>query len=156
MSFQEAFVKLIQHEGHYSNLVTDKGGETAWGLSKRSYPSLDMKTLTMNEAGAIYKRDFWDKLGCDEFVSEKLAFQVFDAAVNSGIFQVTKWLQRSVNTHADGILGPDTMNAMKLYDESTILARFNGHRLAFMCELGDFAVFGRGWAKRIASNLKEA
>ena len=104
MSFQDAFVKLIQHEGHYSNLVTDKGGETAWGLSKRSYPSLDMKTLTMNQAGEIYKRDFWDKLGCDEFVSEKLAFQVFDAAVNSGIFQATKWLQRSVNSHADGIL----------------------------------------------------
>ena len=138
------------------NLVTDKGGETAWGLSKRTYPSLDMKGLTMNQAGEIYKRDFWDKLGCDSFVSEKLAFQVFDAAVHHGIFQSVKFLQRSVNVSSDGILGPDTMKAIKMYDESTILARFNGHRLHLMCELGDFAVFGRGWAKRIASNLKEA
>jgi len=155
MSFQEAYIKLLEHEGGYSNLVEDPGGETNWGISKRSYPDIDIKNLTMNQAGEIYKRDFWDRMHCDS-LGEKIAFQLFDAAVNSGINQATKWLQRAVNVEVDGILGPKTLAASKLYDESTVVARFNGHRLTFMCDLKNFDVFGRGWARRIAKNLKEA
>jgi len=155
MSFQEAYIKLLEHEGKYSNLVDDPGGETNWGISKRAYPNVNIAKLTMNEAGEIYKRDFWDKLHCDS-MGEKIAFQLFDAAVNSGVNQATKWLQRAVNVEVDGILGPKTLVASKLYDESTVVSRFNGHRLTFMCDLKNFDVFGRGWARRIAKNLKEA
>jgi lysozyme family protein len=155
MSFQEAYVKLLEHEGGYNFNPNDPGGETNWGISKRAYPAVDIAKLTMNEAGEIYKRDYWDKLHCDS-LGEKIAFQLFDAAVNSGVNQATKWLQRAVNVEVDGIFGKNTLAASKLYDESTIVARFNGHRLAFMADLNNFDVFGRGWARRIAKNLKEA
>ena len=155
MSFQEAYVKLLEHEGGYNFNPNDPGGETNWGISKRAYPAVDIAKLTMNEAGEIYKRDYWDKLHCDS-LGEKVAFQLFDAAVNSGTNQATKWLQRAVNVEVDGIFGKQTLAASKLYDESTIIARFNGHRLSFMCDLKNFEVFGKGWARRIAKNLKEA
>ena len=153
MSFQEAFVQLLGHEGGYSNLVADKGGETNWGISKRSYPNVDIQNLTMNQAGEIYKRDFWDRMRCDE-LPEKLAFQLFDAGVNSGIRQAVTWVQRAVKADADGVLGPKTLAAIKLHDESKVLAHFNGHRLEFMADLDGWKDFGRGWARRIASNLK--
>ena len=155
MSFQEAYVKLLEHEGGYNFNPNDPGGETNWGISKRAYPAVNIAKLTMNEAGEIYKRDYWDKLHCDS-LGEKLAFQLFDAALNSGINQATKWLQRSINVEVDGVFGKNTLAASKLYDESTVVSRFNGHRLAFMCDLKTFDVFGRGWARRIAKNLKEA
>ena len=155
MSFQEAFVRLLGHEGGYSNLVEDKGGETNWGISKRSYPNVDIKNLTMNQAGAIYKSDFWDRLQCDS-LPERVAFQLFDAGVNSGIRQATKWLQRAVDVDADGFIGPRTLAAVSTRNESAVIARFNGHRLEFMADLNDWSAFGRGWARRIATNLKEA
>ena len=31
MNFDEAFTKLLGHEGGYSNHPADKGGETMWG-----------------------------------------------------------------------------------------------------------------------------
>lgn len=155
MSFQEAYIKLLEHEGGYNFNPNDPGGETNWGISKKAYPAVDIANLTMNEAGEIYKGDYWDKLHCDS-MGEKIAFQLFDAAVNSDVNQATKWLQRAVNVEVDGILGPKTLAATKLYDESTVVARFNGYRLMFMCDLNNFEVFGRGWARRIAKNLKEA
>ena len=53
------FVGLM--EGGYVNDPIDKGGETKYGISKRSYPNLDIKNLTKEQAREIYYKDFWLK-----------------------------------------------------------------------------------------------
>lgn len=72
-----AFVLAEKIEGGYVNDPRDPGGETKFGISKRSYPREDIKALTRDRAITIYKRDYWDKPGCDK-LPPKLAVALFD------------------------------------------------------------------------------
>lgn len=155
MNFDKAFERLIGHEGGYVNDPRDPGGETKFGISKRSYPAEDIKTLTLERAKAIYRRDFWGLAGCDA-VPDAMKFDLFDMAVNSGPVTAIKTLQRSAGVTPDGLLGPITLQALNSTPSPRLVARFNGHRLDFMTDLRTWSVFGKGWAKRVASNLKEA
>ncbi len=58
--FKKACDDLIDNwEGGYVNDPHDAGGETNMGISKRSYPDVDIKHLTREDAEEIYYRDFW-------------------------------------------------------------------------------------------------
>ena len=154
MTFDQVFDKLISHEGGYVNDPHDPGGETKFGISKRSYPHLDIHSLTLADAKTIYKRDFWDRAQCDKLHPD-LAFDLFDGAVNSGIGQAIRWLQRAVGVADDGVVGPLTLASInRENDTSAIRARYSGHRLDFMTRLSTWDVFGKGWARRIAFNLQ--
>lgn len=154
MTFDQVFDKLINHEGGYVFNPHDPGGETKFGISKRSYPHLDIHSLTLADAKTIYKRDFWDRAQCDKLHPD-LAFELFDGAVNSGIGQSIRWLQRAVGVADDGVVGPLTLASInRENDTSAIRARYSGHRLDFMTRLSTWDVFGKGWARRIAFNLQ--
>ena len=155
MNFDQSFTKLISSEGGYVDNPNDPGGETKFGISKRSYPDVDIKAITLDSAKAIYKRDYWDRAQCDS-LPPAVAFQVFDAAVNSGIGQSIRFLQRAVGVLDDGAVGPMTMAAVLRHESSEIVAHFNGERLDFMTRLSSWDTFGKGWARRIADNLREA
>ena len=154
MNFDIAFAKLIGPEGGYTIGKNDPGGETKFGISKRSYPALDIDDLNIDDAKAIYKRDFWDRAQCDRLHPD-LAFQVFDGAVNSGIGNSIRWLQEAAGVAVDGVVGPLTLRKVGDMEPSIIIARYNGVRLKFMASLSTWDVFGRGWARRIAANLME-
>lgn len=152
MSFDSCFDALIDHEGGYVNDPRDPGGETKFGISKRAYPHLDIAALTLADAKAIYRRDYWDRAHCDQLPAG-LAFDLFDTAVNSGIGQAIRFLQRAVGVADDGVIGPITLANIQRADAEALQARYNGHRLAFMAKLSNWPVFGKGWALRIAGNL---
>jgi len=154
MTFDDVFSRLIDHEGGYVNDPRDPGGETKYGISKRAYPGVNIATLTLDQAKVIYKRDYWDRARCSE-LPHQVAFQVFDTAVNSGIGQSIRFLQRAVGVADDGQVGPLTINAVRRMDAEAVAARFNGHRLEFMTKLSTWDVFGKGWARRVAKNLME-
>ena len=78
---------------------------------------------------------------------------VFDAAVNSGVRQAVKWLQRAVGVADDGVIGHKTLSAIVAMEPYKLTAVFNGQRLKFMTELETFGRFGKGWSRRIAENL---
>jgi lysozyme family protein len=150
--FDRAFEILIGHEGGYVNHPSDPGGETKYGITKRTYPHLDIRNLTLDDAKAIYRADFWDKVRGDE-LPFRLGFNLFDGAVNSGPSRAIKWLQNAAGVAADGVFGPVTMAAVKR-PGVPIVARYNGERLAFLADLGTWDTFSEGWAKRVAKNLK--
>ena len=66
-NFQEAIKFVLKWEAGYVNNPTDPGGETNFGISKRKYPAVDIKNLTVAGAMEIYKRDYWDLFGLDKF-----------------------------------------------------------------------------------------
>jgi lysozyme family protein len=152
--FDDAFSRLIGHEGGLSDHAADPGGLTNWGISQRSYPGEDIRGMSMNRAREIYLRDFWGPAGCD-MVPAGVAFDLFDLAVNSGVKTAIKLLQRATGETQDGILGPLTLQAAQSMPAARLRARLNGHRLAMMADLPTWPSFGRGWARRIASNLVE-
>lgn len=155
MNFDQAFERLIGHEGGYTVGNNDPGGETKFGISKRSYPSEDIRGLTLARAKTLYARDCWGPAGCDA-VPDAVKFDLFDTAVNSGVRNALKMLQRAAGVHDDGILGPQTLQAINSMPTARLVARYNGQRLEFMANTPQWITFGRGWARRIASNLKEA
>lgn len=152
-AFDSSFAALVGNEGGYVNNPADPGGETNWGISKRSYPTVDIAALSQDDAKAIYKRDFWDRAQCDR-LPPGIAFDVFDTAVNSGIGQAIRFLQRAVGVADDGVVGPMTLAAISRVEPEAVQARFNGQRLDFMTRLTTWDTFSRGWARRIAKNLQ--
>ena len=54
MQFDEAVEVIIRLEGGYVNDIFDVGGETKFGISKRSYPNLDIPSITEDDAKRIY------------------------------------------------------------------------------------------------------
>lgn len=153
MNFNTAFDRVIGHEGGYVNDPNDPGGETNWGISKRAYPDIDIKSLTREQAKAIYLKDYWDRANADQY-AYPIAFQLFDASVNSGIGNGIRFLQRAVGVAPDGYVGPITLAAINAADVSDVVARFNAERLEFMTYLSNWPSAGRGWARRIANNLR--
>lgn len=152
VTFDVAVERSLKHEGGYVYHPRDPGGETHWGISKRSYPHVDIKNLTREGAKEIYRRDFWGPVG--GMLDDGVMFQVFDAAINHGIGNATRMLQRAVGVADDGHWGPYSQSAYEKLSESDVILNFLAERLEFMRKLSTFATFGRGWCGRIVDNLR--
>lgn len=154
MEFDQAFARLIGHEGGYVNHPSDPGGETKFGISKRSYPNEDIANLTLERAKEIYRRDFWDAAGCDIW-PEAIRFEMFDAGVNMGVRTAVQMLQRALGVPDDGIAGPMTRGRAQMADPAWLLKRLQAHRLISYTRLKTFSAFGAGWVRRVAANMLE-
>ncbi len=153
MNFDQAIERVLSHEGGYVNNPADPGGETQWGISKRSYPKVNIKTLTRDQAKGIYLTDFWNRVHADE-LHDGVAFQMLDFAINSGIETAVRYLQRAIGVADDGHWGPVSAAAAKAMNETDQIMRLNAERLDFMRKLKTWPTFGSGWAGRIAGNLR--
>lgn len=83
-NFDRCMKFVLRWEGGYVNRPDDPGGETQFGISKRAFPMLDIKSLTEEEARDIYRTNYWLKAGCDK-LEWPLCLVVFDTAVNMGV-----------------------------------------------------------------------
>lgn len=155
MSFDDAFARTIGHEGGYVDHPSDPGGRTKFGISQRAYPSINIAALTLDQARAIYHRDYWRAASCDS-MPERVGIELFDAAVNHGVRPAVRMMQRALGVADDGVVGPVTISAAQsVADVSGLLMRFHGHRLRLLADLSTWPAFGRGWALRVANNLIE-
>jgi lysozyme family protein len=152
-AFLTAINRVLGIEGGYVNDPADPGGETNWGISKRSYPNLDIASLTRDDAIAIYERDFWSKIDGDT-LPPGVGYQCLDFAVNSGVGTALRALQRAVGVADDGVFGPVSLAALKAQDAADTIMRFLAERLMFMSGLSNWSSFGKGWARRIATDLR--
>lgn len=96
--FNDAIEVILAHEGGYVNDPNDKGGETKFGISKASYPHVDIQNLTKDDAIKIYRSDFWDNAPYRNITSEPIAVKMFDLAVNIGVNYAMVVLQRALRT----------------------------------------------------------
>ena len=153
MDFEQAFELLLGHEGELADDPNDPGGLTKWGISQRSYPDVDIRNLTMDDAKAIYRRDFWN-VNLSNRLPAWCRFDLFDASVHSGPNQAMKWLQFAVGELQDGHIGPRTIDAAHQIEHPyAALLRFNAARLLFMSKRKNWNHHGKGWAIRMAKNL---
>ncbi|HFU77482.1 MAG TPA: hypothetical protein ENK68_03160 [Epsilonproteobacteria bacterium] len=150
--FNKAIEKTLINEGGYVNDPQDRGGETNFGISKRSYPNVDIKNLTVAGAKEIYKRDYWDRIRGDEIQSQRVAFSLFDTAVNMGVRTASKLIQQCVGTHPDGKIGNITLAAVNKEDEEKLLLRFTLAKVARYTYLAKTRATNRryllGWISR--------
>ena len=157
MNFDQAFTELLGHEGKYSNNPADPGGETMWGVTKavareNGYNG-PMKDMPTDVAKAIYRKQYWDACRCAD-LPPLLRYVIFDGAVNSGVGQSIKWLQRALKVNDDGVIGSKTVAAANAAPEEALYRKLLGQRLTFMTDLKNWDAFSRGWARRIAKLLE--
>lgn len=128
--WEKAIGFVLRWEGGYANNPNDPGGETNYGISKRSYPDLDIRNLTRDQAIAIYERDYWHRSGAAN-LPWPMSLVHFDSAVNSGVAQANKWLA-AANGSATA---------------------YAGMRLEFYTQLSTWLVFGLAWVRRVSDLL---
>lgn len=153
--FTKIIDRVLDHEGGYVFHADDPGGETKFGISKRAYPNLDIKNLTREQAIEIYRQDYWNRINGDK-LPEEIAYQVLDAAVNHGIGNAIRMLQRAVNVADDGYWGPRSERALASKHPADVVLLYIAERLEFYTKLSTFSTFGKGWVRRIAANLRHA
>ena len=116
--FDKAIKFIIESEAVYKNGVVvselepgDDGGLTKWGVDQRSHPDVDIQNLTYEGAVEIYRTEYWEKSRADQ-LPYPLSLVHVDGAVNVGIGQQTKFLQRVCGAEDDGDIGPKTLAAV--------------------------------------------
>lgn len=144
--FERVFRIVVGEEGGYANDPRDPGGETKFGISKREYPNLDIRNLTLDDARAIYRRDYWDRVRGDD-LPYRWALLVFDAAVNQGVDPAVRMMQDALGVMVDGNIGPRTLAAAHS-DDDRRPARFLALRVFRYQRTKNFDRFGYGWVTR--------
>ena len=154
--FQCALEFVFDAEGGYTNHPNDPGGETNFGIDKRSHPNEDIKNLTKERAADIYYNDYWLK-SCAQHLPKLIAIAYFDSAVNTGIKQANRFLQRAVSVKDDSVIGPITLDAVTHAEPKSTANRLIDYRQAFYNGLADsrpkLRGFLKGWTNR-NTNLK--
>lgn len=148
--FEKAIINILRHEGGYVNHPQDPGGETNFGICKRTYPMVDIRNLTEQDAIRIYRRDFWS------FQYDKMPYVIaaktFDMAVNMGAKQAAKLLQRAAGVADDGIIGPATIKAINGTDETGLLDNITAKQMEYYKAVVNnkptSSIFMAGWTHR--------
>lgn len=165
-AFDRAFEEIIDIEGGYVNDPYDRGGETKFGISKRAYPHLDIKNLTLSDAKEIYYRDYWNvpTLDLQNIDNYKIQLELFDTAINMGVGTAARIFQKSLNLlnrneknfedlRIDGWIGEKTLSAYKKANKKTLLKVLNGYQFMRYVNIATKNPgqerFFNGWMKRI-------
>jgi lysozyme family protein len=165
-AFLDAFKAVIGYEGGYADDPNDRGGETKYGISKRSYPNRDIAALTLEDAKAIYYVDFWHQLRLDDVTDYQIALELFDTAVNCGVNTAVIIAQKALNflggkLAVDGAIGSRTVDALNVWSEhdpEALHKALNGYQFMhyerIVTKNPSQMKFARGWLKRIQSYRK--
>ena len=155
--FEKAFEYVIQNEGYYVFDKNDPGGETKFGITKKSYPALNIRDLTLEDAKKIYYRDSWQKGKFEEIDDEKVATQLFDLSVNLGMQAAVIVLQRALRSvgktvQEDGLIGPQTLLATLNSEPRCLLAAIKSEAAGYYRQIAaknpSQQKFLKGWLDR--------
>jgi len=161
--FEAALAHVFHWEGGFSDHPADPGGATNFGITQATLAAWrgtpvsreDVRALTRQGAGAIYRARYWETCRCDELPAG-VDVMVFDAAVNHGPRQAALFLQRALGVADDGAIGPRTLAAAARQDASQTVCEIAARRMVFYARLNTFPSFGLGWARRLMSTVIEA
>ncbi|XAG86511.1 N-acetylmuramidase [bacterium 19MO03SA05] len=149
----------LRDDGGYVNDPVDLGGDTKYGISKRAFPSVDIKNLTIDRAVRIYYTHYWKAAYCNEWAGP-IAVAQFDAAVQHGAVTAIRLLQEIVGVKADGLVGPKTRAAVHAQDTEYLTARYMLRRARYYARIlrnnQPQARFIEGWHNRLVHSLNAA
>lgn len=105
---------IFGHEGGYVNNPKDPGGHEIRRHTQNaaSISPAQVKAMTKDEATEIYVKSYWRQSGGD-LLPVGIDFMAFDYGVNSGPAQAVKSLQRIIGVRTDGIVGSQTIAAVR-------------------------------------------
>ncbi len=151
---------VLQNEGGWT---IDDGGWTMYGIvvddvaafrnvSPESITEQDMRNLSLAEATAIYKQQYWDKLNLDQIKNQNVATCIFDTGVNRGISVGAKYAQKVALVSIDGVIGQKTIAAINATMPSSFIQIYaglvwSGYQSILAAHPSDH-IYAAGWESR--------
>lgn len=167
-NFEKSLKHILAYEGGWSNDPDDPGGATMRGVTQRVYDGYrrraglatrSVRNISDAELRAIYRQQYWDACKAPALPAG-IDFVVFDGAVNSGVGQSIKWLQRGLKAAGlyhgpiDGDCGLGTLAAVASHrDHDLLIADILARRLGMLRELKTWWKYGGGWEKRVVKTM---
>lgn len=167
-NFEESLKHILAYESGWSNDPDDPGGATMRGVTQRVYDGYrrraglatqSVRTISDAELRAIYRQQYWDACKAPALPAG-IDFVVFDGAVNSGVGQSIKWLQRGLQAAGlyhgpiDGDCGLGTLSAVAAHaDHDRLIADILARRLGMLRQLKTWWKYGGGWEKRVVKTM---
>lgn len=171
--FEQAVKTVFANEGGLTDHPADPGGITNYGItlivlredgpfgdidSDGDIDADDIRTLTMDQARAIYDRQWWERYGYGRIENQWIATKLLDLSVNLGPRQAHVVMQRALCAvgrvvKVDGQLGPVTVQAINDCGNKPglfVAMRCEAagvYRLIVACKPG-LGVFLMGWLRR--------
>jgi len=147
--FKLAYDLMIAHEGGYVNDQDDPGGETYKGVARKIFSkwdgwvkidilkrqagfpaNLDKDPELQETVSDFYEVQFWNRI-CGSLISEQaVANSIFDFAVNAGVGTSASLAQMVVESPADGVIGPNTIEKINAFNPDHFLAAFTVAKIA--------------------------
>lgn len=136
-NFDIAFQRVLIKEGVYGNDPNDKGGETCFGITRKSHPNEEMwkivddykakygnnintlraylkkDTTILNNVRRIYKTSYWNRFQLDKVKNNAIACEVFDDAVNRGVAGAAKLLKSIFGLPVNGSVTKDLLDKLQ-------------------------------------------
>lgn len=158
--YHAALAHVLAYEGGEVNDPRDPGGHTNMGITqrtlnrvRRAHPGaglpLSVSDLTQANVEFLYRVEYWDRCRCADLPGA-IAILMFDCAVNQGVNDAIRFLQRAAGATVDGIIGPRTIADANMCDAGKLLREFaalRGYDYALLDNLDDR--FGLGWMRRL-------
>ena len=159
--FIESVNYVLANEGSLIDQRNDHGGVTNFGITlpmlssfrQRQCSDADIINLTEIEAKNLYQAVFWDKLRVSG-LKQPIATAILDTAVLNGQMVAVKLAQHCLGSGfiVDGILGPDSLNALDKVNEELFIYNYVGllqDRYVDLCiNANNQITFLRGWLRR--------
>jgi lysozyme family protein len=167
--FKKFLTFLLNNEGGLVNDPADPGGLTNKGITLRTFKvygrsilgveatPANLANLTNDQAGRIYKREYWDTVFGDEIQHELLAFMLADFHVNAG-YQATLVFLKVLNSFGSnhppsGRLTRKIMDSLSYHDPDEIYMEYKRARIAYYHSLAQehpaFRRYLHGWIRRV-------
>lgn len=156
---------ILDREGGFVNDPGDAGGKTNYGITQATADDMglgDVSDLTTAQAFSAYRRMFAD-WRIDQMPEFHTFALVADSCVNHGSGHAIKWLQQALGIVDDGIIGPQTLQALEAVDKvprgsEALYASILSLRIAFYGSIiGSHpynARWANGWLRRAVSFLR--
>lgn len=158
---KEILEAVVRREGGYVNDPKDSGGETKYGITKKTARKYGykgaMRDLPLRLAYEIYEKKYLKKIKFDRVaaLSPLIAEELADTSVNMGWRRAGEFLQRSLNVLnrggkdfadlvVDGKIGTKTISSLEKYlkhrgkeGEAVLHKMLNALQGAFYVELAE-------------------
>lgn len=163
--FQTALRLLAKHEGGWSDRDkdADPGGKTMYGITQSTYndwcdqkgkPRGEVRNIAYTEAAAIYRANYANPVRYED-LPPGIGYAVFDLAVNAGVSRAVRLLQEVLGVKADGIVGSQTLAAVRAANLPELIKRYCAARRKWQLRLKN-AKKNPGWVTRINDVERDA
>lgn len=162
--------------GNWTTGVIGQGqlNGTNHGISAMAYPDLDIKSLTQEQATALYIKDYINKPGFDHILplSPTVAHKLVDAGVNVGSARPSRWFQAGLNSlsrngtdfpqiNVDGKVGPGTAKTYaalqskrgKVTACELTIKLLDAQQAVYYMSLTNLSIYTPGWIANRVGNV---